>query len=51
LNAQLRAVSKRIHEPLVTHPDAVIFLGFPGMGYANAVASLSTVPSTARGWP
>ncbi len=30
LNSQVRAASKRIRELLLTHPDAAIFLSFPG---------------------
>jgi transposase len=35
LNAQVRAITKRIRERLVEHPDAAIFLSFPGMGEVN----------------
>ncbi len=32
LNRQLRAITKRIRELLAGHPDAAMFLSFPGMG-------------------
>lgn len=41
LNTQVRAVSKRIRELLPTHPDAAIFLSFPGMGDITAATMLA----------
>lgn len=41
LNNQIRLISKRIRELLITHPDANIFLSFPGMGDITAAIMLS----------
>ncbi len=41
LNTQVRAITKRIRELLVTHPDAAIFLSFPGMGEVTAAIMLA----------
>lgn len=41
LNTQLRAITKRIRERLVEHPDAAIFLSFPGMGEVTAAIMLA----------
>jgi transposase len=41
LNAQLRAITKRIRERLAEHPDAAIFLSFPGMGEVTAAIMLA----------
>jgi transposase len=41
LNTQIRAITKRVRERLVTHPDAEIFLSFPGMGEVTAAILLA----------
>ena len=41
LNAQVRAISKRIRQRLAEHPDAAIFLSFPGMGEITAATMLA----------
>lgn len=41
LNTQLRAITKRIRERLAEHPDAMIFLSFPGMGEVTAAVMLA----------
>ena len=41
LNSQVRAVTKRLGERLPTHPDAEIFLSFPGMGLVTAATMLT----------
>lgn len=41
LNSQIRAITKRIRERLAEHPDAVIFLSFPGMGEVTAAIMLA----------
>lgn len=41
LNAQVRSITKRIRERLVEHPDAGIFLSFPGMGEVTAATMLA----------
>jgi len=41
LNAQVRAITTRIRSRLAAHPDAVIFLSFPGMGEITAATMLS----------
>jgi transposase len=41
LNTQVRAVTKRIRERLAEHPDAPIFLSFPGMGEVTAATMLA----------
>lgn len=41
LNTQIRAITKRIRERLAEHPDAVIFLSFPGMGELTAATMLA----------
>jgi transposase len=40
-NTQVRAITKRIHERLAEHPDAAIFLSFPGMGQITAATMLA----------
>jgi len=41
LNTQVRAIIKRIRERLAEHPDAAIFLSFPGMGEVTAAIMLA----------
>jgi transposase len=41
LNSQVRAITKRIRELVVQHPDAEIFLSFPGMGHVTAATMLA----------
>ena len=41
LNAQVRAATKRIRHRLAEHPDAAIFLSFPGMGEVTAATMLA----------
>lgn len=41
LNAHLRAITKRIRDRLAEHPDAAIFLSFPGMGEVTAAIMLA----------
>jgi transposase len=41
LNKQVRAITKRIRERLAQHPDADIFLSFPGMGEITAATMLA----------
>lgn len=41
LNTQIRAITKRIRERLAQHPDAAIFLSFPGMGEVTAAIMLA----------
>jgi hypothetical protein len=41
LNTQLRAITKRIRERLAEHPDAPIFLSFPGMGDVTGAIMLA----------
>lgn len=41
LNTQVRVITKRIRDLLVRHPDAAIFLSFPGMGEVTAAIMLA----------
>jgi transposase len=41
LNTQVRAITKRIRDRLADHPDAAIFLSFPGMGHVTAATMLA----------
>lgn len=41
LNKQIRTITKRIRERLADHPDASIFLSFPGMGEVTAAIMLA----------
>jgi transposase len=41
LNAQVRALTRRIRDRLAEHPDAAIFLSFPGMGQVTAATMLA----------
>lgn len=41
LNHQIRVITKRIRERLGEHPDAGIFLSFPGMGEVTAAIMLA----------
>jgi len=41
LNTQIRAITKKIRERLGEHPDAAIFLSFPGMGDVTAATMLA----------
>ena len=41
LNNQVRAITRRIRERLAEHPDAAIFLSFPGMGEITAATMLA----------
>ena len=41
LNTQLRQIGKHLRERLAAHPDAAIFLSFPGMGELTAATLLA----------
>jgi transposase len=41
LNNQVREITRRIRERLAQHPDAAIFLSFPGMGEVTAATMLA----------
>lgn len=41
LNTQLRQITKHLRERLAEHPDAKIFLSFPGMGQITAATMLA----------
>lgn len=41
LNTQVRVITKRTRELVATHPDAAIFLSFPGMGDVTAAIMLA----------
>lgn len=41
LNTQIRTITRRISQLLATHPDAGIFLSFPGMGEVTAAIMLA----------
>ena len=41
LNTHVRAATKRIRQRLAEHPDAAIFLSFPGMGEVTAATMLA----------
>jgi transposase len=41
LNTQVRAITKLIRDKLADHPDAAIFLSFPGMGQVTAATMLA----------
>jgi transposase len=41
LNTQVRAITKRIRDLLAGHPDAAIFLSFPGLGHVTAATMLA----------
>ena len=41
LNTQVRVITKQIRERLAEHPDASIFLSFPGMGEVTAATMLA----------
>ena len=41
LNQQVRSITKHISERLTAHPDAQIFLSFPGMGTVTAATMLA----------
>ena len=41
LNSQVRAITRRISELLAGHPDAAVFLSFPGMGQVTAATMLA----------
>jgi transposase len=41
LNTQVRTVTRRIRELLAGHPDAAVFLSFPGMGEVTAATMLA----------
>jgi transposase len=41
LNTQLRAITKRVRDLLAGHPDAAIFLSFPGLGHVTAATMLA----------
>jgi transposase len=41
LNTQIRAITKRTRQQLAAHPDAHIFLSFPGMGDITAATMLA----------
>jgi transposase len=51
LNRQVRAISKRIRALLPTHPDAAIFLSFPGMGDITAATMLAEMGEDRRRFP
>jgi transposase len=41
LNTQVRTITRRIRELLAGHPDAAVFLSFPGMGQITAATMLA----------
>jgi transposase len=41
LNTQVRTITRRIGELLAGHPDAAVFLSFPGMGQITAATMLA----------
>jgi transposase len=41
LNTQVRAITKRVRDRLAAHPDAAVFLSFPGMGEISAATMLA----------
>jgi transposase len=41
LNTQVRAITKRVRDRLAAHPDAAVFLSFPGMGEISAAIMLA----------
>lgn len=43
LNAQVREITARIRDRLAQHPDATIFLSFPGMGDITAATLLAEI--------
>lgn len=51
LNTQVRLVTKRVRERLVEHPDADIFLSFPGMGEVTAATMLAEMGEDRRRFP
>jgi transposase len=51
LNSQVRVVSKRSRELLLTHPDAAIFLSFPGKGEITAATLLAEMAKTGHDSP
>ena len=51
LNTQIRTISKRIRERLAEHPDAVIFLSFPGMGDVTAATMLAEMGEDRERFP
>jgi transposase len=51
LNTQLRATTKRVRERLAAHPDAAIFLSFPGMGEITAATLLAEMGEDRQRFP
>lgn len=51
LNHQIRAITKRIRQRLSEHPDAAIFLSFPGMGEVTAAIMLAEMSEDRTRFP
>lgn len=51
LNAQVRAITKRLGERFATHPDAEIFLSFPGLGAVTAATMLAEMGEDRQRFP
>lgn len=51
LNRQIRLITKRIQERLADHPDAAIFLSFPGMGQITAATLLAEMGEDRQRFP
>ncbi len=51
LNNQVRAITRRIRERLTEHPDAAIFLSFPGMGEVTAAIMLAEMGEDGARFP
>jgi transposase len=50
LNTQVRAITKLIRDRLADHPDAAIFLSFPGMGQVTAATMLAEMGEDRAGF-
>jgi transposase len=51
LNAQVREITARIRDRLAEHPDAAIFLSFPGMGEITAATLLAEMGEDRNRFP
>ena len=51
LNTHVRVITKRIRELLAAHPDAAIFLSFPGMGEVTASILLAEMGEDRHRFP
>ena len=51
LNNQVRAITRRIRELLAGHPDAALFLSFPGMGQITAAILLAEMGEDRNRFP